>query len=860
MKSKMKKKKQKKYLACLLAVVMLVGILPMPAYAAEEVSALSTLQEAINNADGTEENPTEITISGTIEVNKSITIPSGKYIKLVGSSPEDGLIRAEGFSFWTGAPPTHSHLLSVQGSLVLENLTIDGNNEQGGNLVFVYGDNATVVMNKGTTLTNNRTGAVDLYSQYSTQGNPCRFTMNGGTICNNSAPQGAGVWVSGYGYADFTMNDGEIRDNTATNTGGGGAIYSTANGTVTINGGKITGNTNTGSSDGGAMSIYSNLIITGGEISDNHITNTTNPGLGGGIYKSGNTTFTMTGGVVKDNSTTRSEEGGQDIYIRKGVFELGGGAQIPDGLFIERYRNSSDEVKFYILSALQTDIEIEGLSTTPSAGRVLAEGKDYTITAGDLAKLHYDSTSLMLQLDADNNRIVLDKFTYPVTYTLTNMTADGQPISVEPGKSLMTTLKPAAGWKAPETITVKVGGIELAADLYEVRPVSSGIEVYIPRNCITGNVEIIADGIALSNNANLSGISYQVDSNNTALTSDQLQQASTPEGVTIVLPHTDLGKEFAYSGSTKEDPNAKITQKSSIVDGVYTAVLTVTAEDGVTQKVYTLHLMADPEHDWGEPAWNWVEDYSGATVTFTCGIDSSHTESPAVTVTSKTTDATCTEDGETVYTATVTFNGQTYTDVQTVVIPATDHDWGEPVWNWAGDYSSATVTFTCQNDDSHTESPAVTVTSVTTDATCTEDGETVYTASVIFNGETYTDTQIKVLPATDHVPGTEWKQDENSHWNECTQCGEKLNEAAHTFVWVTDKEATATEAGSRHEECTVCGYEKAAEEIPATGTTTGNADTPQTGDNGNIALWGVLLFISGSAVLMLTANRKKQRG
>lgn len=46
-----------------------------------------------------------------------------------------------------------------------------------------------------------------------------------------------------------------------------------------------------------------------------------------------------------------------------------------------------------------------------------------------------------------------------------------------------------------------------------------------------------------------------------------------------------------------------------------------------------------------------------------------------------------------------------------------------------------------------------------------------------------------------------------------------MNVAEHTFTWVTDKEATATEKGSKHEECTVCGYEKAAVEIPATGTT-----------------------------------------
>lgn len=35
--------------------------------------------------------------------------------------------------------------------------------------------------------------------------------------------------------------------------------------------------------------------------------------------------------------------------------------------------------------------------------------------------------------------------------------------------------------------------------------------------------------------------------------------------------------------------------------------------------------------------------------------------------------------------------------------------------------------------------------------------------------------------------------------------------------WIIDKEATETEKGSKHEECEVCGYKKAAIEIPATG-------------------------------------------
>lgn len=112
-----------------------------------------------------------------------------------------------------------------------------------------------------------------------------------------------------------------------------------------------------------------------------------------------------------------------------------------------------------------------------------------------------------------------------------------------------------------------------------------------------------------------------------------------------------------------------------------------------------------------------------------------------------------------------------------------------------------------------------------------------------------------VIPKlTEHTAdGSGWHSDETGHWNTC-ECGEKLNEAAHTFEWVIDKEATAAEAGSKHEECTVCGYAKAAVEIPATGETT----SPETGDNNNIFLWIALLFVSGGVLSVVTYKKKKQ--
>lgn len=77
-------------------------------------------------------------------------------------------------------------------------------------------------------------------------------------------------------------------------------------------------------------------------------------------------------------------------------------------------------------------------------------------------------------------------------------------------------------------------------------------------------------------------------------------------------------------------------------------------------------------------------------------------------------------------------------------------------------------------------------------------------------------TDLTMTPAADghtHKYGTEWKYDETNHWHEC-ECGNKADITAHNFKWIVDKEATATEKGSKHEECTVCGYKKAAVDIP----------------------------------------------
>lgn len=63
------------------------------------------------------------------------------------------------------------------------------------------------------------------------------------------------------------------------------------------------------------------------------------------------------------------------------------------------------------------------------------------------------------------------------------------------------------------------------------------------------------------------------------------------------------------------------------------------------------------------------------------------------------------------------------------------------------------------------------------------------------------------------------------------------------------------ETGSKHEECSVCGYKNASVEIPVDKT---NSDNPKTGDTTNMALWIALVMLSGG-LLTVTAGIKRNR-
>ena len=307
-------------------------------------------------------------------------------------------------------------------------------------------------------------------------------------------------------------------------------------------------------------------------------------------------------------------------------------------------------------------------------------------------------------------------------------------------------------------------------------------------------------------------------------------------------------------------------------------------------------------HSWNDAVYTWSDDGSTCTATRTCKNDSTHTETSKATVTGAQTKApTCTEKGETTYKA--TFEAD-WAMTQTKVladIPATGHSYGEPVWSWSEDGKTCTVTFTCEKDENHKESPKVTVTSAEkAPATCTEAGVTTYTATVEFNGKTYTDTKdLTDIPATGHsydngkctvcgAIASDFKviiaAGANGSWQKGTKDGLTFtsNVAYKYFqkVQVDGKDLDASNYTVKEGSTIVTLKAEYLETLSVgkhtlsivsdTGTATteftikaaavtDDTQSPQTGDDSNIALWIAVLLAAGTALTGTAVYSRKRK-
>lgn len=324
--------------------------------------------------------------------------------------------------------------------------------------------------------------------------------------------------------------------------------------------------------------------------------------------------------------------------------------------------------------------------------------------------------------------------------------------------------------------------------------------------------------------------------------------------------------------------------------------------NGNTEIIKDSWIISAINHDWNDAVYTWSDDGSTCTATRTCKNDSTHTETSKATVTGAQTKApTCTEKGETTYKA--TFEAD-WAMTQTKVladIPATGHSYGEPVWSWSEDGKTCTVTFTCEKDETHKETPKVTVTSAEkAPGTCTEKGVTTYTATVEFNGNTYTDTkEVADIPATGHsydngkctvcgAIASDFKviitAGANGSWQKGTKDGLTFtSNAAYKYfqkVQVDGKDLDASNYTVKEGSTIVTLKAEYLETLSVgkhtlsivsdTGTATteftikaaavtDDTQSPQTGDDSNIALWIAVLLAAGTALTGTAVYSRKRK-
>ena len=81
---------------------------------------------------------------------------------------------------------------------------------------------------------------------------------------------------------------------------------------------------------------------------------------------------------------------------------------------------------------------------------------------------------------------------------------------------------------------------------------------------------------------------------------------------------------------------------------------------------------------------------------------------------------------------------------------------------------------------------------------------------------------------SNHTALSDWASNETHHWKDCADCNTTgIDNAAHTLgEWIIDKEATATEAGAKCRECSVCHYKETAAIPPVPCTHEGSTWVP----------------------------------
>ena len=614
-------------------------------------------------------------------------------------------------------------------------------------------------------------------------------------------------------------------------------------GTLTLESGSIV-NCTDADGDGGAVDVsntgvtetqvkYGKFIMNGGAIMD------CKAGDDGGAVDIGSgCTFIMNGGTI---SSCRADDDGGAVFIKQsGSFELNGGV-------------------------------IQNCSAGANGGAVnIYQDGRFTMTGGTIKSCKVDLGGLGMAVYGSNDKAVVtmtggtfeDCGAYPYSFDEFTVTFDSDGGSAVTAQKVLNSpaIKPADPKK----------------DGYDFAGWYLGDTQYTFDTKITTDITLKAHWTPTSASTAITAATIQDVNFN-------YQPGDAPRA-TAAVAAADQGKyqisdEWWQELNENDEPVA-IWHSD---DGIYSTLPTITAFESGKKYVYSVLLLPERGYDFGREV---AATVNGSTVTAVPGTDGylslphvktmipTESENPAAIDLIEIHDVTVSfKDGDKpVFTGSVSENAayafrcEWWSLDSNTGILSTEPEWGGDI------YTNKITAFEAGKTYHYGVYVTAYTADISPDAKLKINGREVSYTRIGDDGDTqsfWVETELTMTPMADshtHSYGTDWKADTNNHWHECA-CGDKADTASHTFKWVTDKEATATEKGSKHEECSVCGYKKAAIEIPATGSGSGSASqptkpgstgSPQTGDSSSV-LWLALLCISGGVLTVLgIAGKRKE--
>ena len=674
------------------------------------------------------------------------------------------------------------------------------------------------------------------------------FTMTGGSIAGNTAAAGGGVYVDEGGT--FTMAGGSINNNKATSGGGGGVMVNL--GTFTLSGGSITGNATNDETygSGGGVCLYGTFYLSG----DSIIQNNTKAGSTDNLYL-GWQTINITGPLGENAHIGVTAENVPRSFISGWSNNMVG--ENPADYF------SSDGDACGIGLNANGDVVLGSLCTTitlnPNGGAL----PEYSLVAGAALPIP-TKTGYTFAGWYENQEFSGD----PVTDVPTDSTKNLN-FYAKWTANTYTVIFDANGGSVNPTSAVTVAGklTSLPTPTYDGYDCIGWYTQKDGGEKVTTDTVFAMDSTIYAHWSNIPVTSLELNKGTLTL------QEKDSDTLTVTVKPADATNQDV----TWESSNTSIATVSE--DGTVTAIsagnatITATAADG-----------------------------SGISASCTLTV----THGKMVQTPKK--DATCTVDGTEEYWM-CEICGKHFEDESGTIpttpeenkIQATGHSYGEPVWNWSEDGKTCTVTFTCEKDETHKETPKVIVTSAEkTPGTCTETGVTTYTATVEFNGQTYTDTKdLTDIPATGHsydngkctvcgAIASDFKviitAGANGSWQKGTKDGLTFtsNAAYKHFqkVQVDGKDLDASNYTVKEgstivnlkteylETLSVGKHTLAIVSETGTATTeftvkaaavTDDTQSPQTGDDSNIALWIAVLLAAGTALTGTAVYSRKRK-